>query len=173
MLDSFDWTPKRGKPHPLLSSAVLHKWIPVLDERACSRALQAMTSASNAASRKSPNHANGRRASTASIARSSGADLIPKTHKPPVPDDAAENPSYNPCPNKRHLESNNPGQHLATKRLFLNAAEERLEWVIICNQANLPIRWIGCSPGCLAFLEQEDVGGSDDELWGLSEEEDD
>lgn len=173
MLDSYDWTPSDiGSPHPLLSSAALRDWISVFDEKACPRILQAMRSASNTASRKASSYTHGRRASTsANIGLTGGADIIPKTRQPPRPDDAADNPYYQACPNRRHLESTSSEHPLATKRLFLHAGEERLEWRTICGQANLPIKWLGCSPGCLDFLEQDDDVDPDDELWGLSEDE--
>lgn len=58
------------------------------------------------------------------------------------------------------------------RRLFLRAAEERLEWTTICGQKDLPIRWKGCSPGCLEYLEQGHASENDnDPLWGLSDED--
>jgi hypothetical protein len=174
MLDGFSWSPEPGEPHPLLDSALLHARVPYLGVKDWTKVLQAMRSASTAASRKSSSQQHGRRSSTASNAGTSGtANLFPRTHKPLQPDDAAENPYYWPCPNKRHLESSSSGQPAATKRLFLHAAEKRLEWATVCGQANMPIRWRGCSPGCLAFLEQEAEADLEDELWGLSEEEED
>lgn len=43
-----------------------------------------------------------------------------------------------------------------TRRIFLDAAEERFEWVTVAGVPNLPIQWLGCSPGCLDFLEDDD-----------------
>jgi hypothetical protein len=57
------------------------------------------------------------------------------------------------------------------RRLFLDPAEERFEWVEICGQKNLPIRWLGCSPGCLAFLDKDEDEFGFDGL-ELAEEED-
>jgi len=58
-----------------------------------------------------------------------------------------------------------------TRRLYLRAAEERLEWTTICGQKGLPVRWRGCSPGCLDFLEHGQASEIEDEMWGLSDED--
>jgi hypothetical protein len=58
-----------------------------------------------------------------------------------------------------------------TRRLFLRAAEERLEWTTVCGQKDLPVRWKGCSPGCLEFLEHGHASEIEDEMWGLSDED--
>lgn len=82
-------------------------------------------------------------------------DGIP-THDPP-PDDASTNPYYNPCPSPRHLEWDVAADaHRQTRRVFLHPAEERFEWVEIAKTKDIPIQWLGCSPGCLAFLEDEE-----------------
>lgn len=97
---------------------------------------------------------------------------FPQTHRPSAPDDAAKNPYYYPCPSPRHrlTDATEPwGQSGPSRRLFLHSAEERLEWTTVFGQPNLPVRYLGCSPGCLAFLEDEQ---EDEELWGLPSDED-
>ena len=94
---------------------------------------------------------------------------FPRSHRTLPPDDASTNPYFSPCPSPRHLEfdpnsatsSERPSRHL-----FLHPAEERIEWREVCQNRDLPIQWLGCSPGCLAFLEQ------DEDDWGLDDFDD-
>jgi hypothetical protein len=175
MIDpGYDWTTQPGKSHPLLDPAELQFAIQNLNEEDCARILQALRSACNAVSRKSVvnNNVHGRRGSTASnMGGSGGGTLFPTTHKPLRPDDASENPYYSPCPNPKHQESLTSEPPTMPRRLFLRASEERLEWTTVCGQKDLPIRWKGCSPGCLAFLELGHASEIGDELWGLSDED--
>lgn len=43
--------------------------------------------------------------------------------------------------------------------LFVHPAEERIEWREVFGIPDLPVRWVGCSPGCLDFLEREEEDG--------------
>jgi hypothetical protein len=174
MIDpGYDWKIRPGKAHPLLDPLELQQTIQNFDEIDCARMLQALRSACNAVSRKGTNsYDGGRRGSTASNMGSSNSEsLFPSTGRPPRPDDAAENPYYDPCPNPSHRESSTSEPPVMTRRLFLRAAEERLEWTVICGQKGLPVRWKGCSPGCLDFLEHGHASEIEDEMWGLSDED--
>lgn len=172
MIDpGYDWEQRPGKAHPLLDSSELQLAVQNLDERDCARILQALRSACIAASRQTTSlHA--RRDSTSSKTGPSNREsLFPTTSRPLRPDDAAENPYHNPCPNPAHRESATSEPPVMSRRLYLRAAEERLEWTTTCKQKDLPIRWKGCSAGCLAFLEHGLVDEDEDELWGLSDED--
>ncbi|WVQ75814.1 hypothetical protein IAR50_005447 [Cryptococcus sp. DSM 104548] len=142
LLDRYDWEEfVYGEPHPLLDPAALHASIPCIPESTHKRVLQLLRSFSNQF-----HYANGHQ-------RSRDLDRIdpfPRGGDAPQ-DDASTNPYYDFCPSPRHLEND-----LApTRHLFLHPAEERVEWRDLVGQKNLPIRWKGCSPGCLTFLEQE------------------
>ena len=93
---------------------------------------------------------------------------FPSSHVTQAPDDAAENPYYYPCKSPRHriCDTEATVEH-PTRHIFLHAAEERVEWMDVFEMKGLPIQWLGCSPGCLAFLEEEE----EDECWGLSDDE--
>lgn len=86
---------------------------------------------------------------------------------PAEDDDASLNPYFEPCPSPRHAEYDEHAEPHSrpTRRVFLHAAEERIEWrEVLGLKEKLPIRWKGCSPGCLDFLEVDednDVDGFD------------
>jgi hypothetical protein len=81
---------------------------------------------------------------------------FPPSNKAAKPDDASMNPILCPCP--RH------------NRCFLHAVEERYEFVNICDAYELPVKHLGCIPGCLAFLEQEDHEEEEEEIWEVDED---
>lgn len=146
---AYDWEgTQRGGAHPLLDAAVLREFMPCLPLADVRRVLQAVKSACTTGVQHP-----WRRGSLATR-----ADPFPRSHLVPLPDDASANPYYNPCPSPRHqaAQSTSSAMDTPSRRLFLHAAEERFEWVTICGHDNLPIRWLGCSPGCLAFLDTED-----------------
>jgi hypothetical protein len=64
-------------------------------------------------------------------------------------DDAARNPYFSPCPNPVH------GAEF-TRKIYVGApAAERIEWTRVSGaDKEVPIKWKGCSAGCLAFLEE-------------------
>ncbi|TYJ53078.1 hypothetical protein B9479_006310 [Cryptococcus floricola] len=141
LLDRYDWEEfGHGEPHPLLDPAALHAIIPCISEPTHKRILQLLRSFSNQF-----HYANGHQRSW-DLDR---IDPFPRGGDAPD-DDASTNPYYDFCPSPRHLESD----LVPTRHLFLHPAEERVEWRDFAGQKNLPIRWKGCSPGCLAFLEQ-------------------
>jgi hypothetical protein len=49
--------------------------------------------------------------------------------------------------------------------LYVEPAEERIEWRDVHGLARLPIKWKGCSPGCLTFLEEDE-----EEDWAFEED---
>jgi len=175
MIDpGYKWDLEAGQPHPLLDPRELQMSLRSLSEQDCARILRATRSACNAVPRKGvdPDSIHGRRGSTASdVASNNNGSLFPSTLRPPRPDDAAENPYYDPCPNPLHKESSTSEPPVMTRRLYLRAAEERLEWTTICGQKNMPVRWKGCAPGCLEFLEHGHASEIEDEMWGLSDED--
>lgn len=144
----FDWEAcRRGRSHPLLDIETLAGLLPPsLSENDLRRILQAVRSACASASR--------RRVST---------DFFPLSNHGAPSDNGSENPFYQPCPSPRHLEWQQAGDNevRVDRRVFLDAAEERFEWMTVAGVPNLPIRWLGCSPGCLDFLEDDE----DDDEW--------
>lgn len=163
-LEVVDWNPEQdGEPHPLLDIDAMHSRMPYLNVDELRRVVQSARSASKAANQNTN--------ATSTIAIQARHSLFPSTHTYAAPDDAADNPYYHACPSGRHqIFDSTSDTPQPTRRLFLHAAEERLEWTTVFEQPNLPVRWLGCSPGCLAFLEEE-RNACDDELWGLSDDE--
>ncbi|WVQ80222.1 hypothetical protein IAT38_002327 [Cryptococcus sp. DSM 104549] len=153
LLEGYDWRPSYGAPHPLVDPGAMHEVMPHMPEADVHRVLQLLRSASNT-------FAHERRINPS---RYSGVvDPFPRSHRTPPPDDASTNPFYYRCPSPRHLEMDeHPRGHL-----FLHPAEERLEWRKF-NGETVPLKWMGCSPGCLAFLEQTD----EDDEWEIDAEE--
>ena len=166
--DSFSWDREQGEKHPLLDTDVLHSRIPFVPKQDLRRCLQAAKSASLASHKESV----GRKRSAFAVLGVSPSPIkpLPYPSSSPfveAPDDASENPYYSPCPSPRHFE------HVTTfgtaparpsRRLYLHPAEERLEWCELFGHSDMPVRWRGCSPGCLSFLEADD---EDD--WGLDD----
>jgi hypothetical protein len=73
-------------------------------------------------------------------------------------DDAAANPYFSPCPNPAH-------GSVFTRKLWVGEhSVERIEWTRVKGaDKEVPIRWKGCSVGCLDFLEVPvDVSLDDD-----------
>jgi hypothetical protein len=171
LLDTYDWgVPVKGEPHPLLDMTTLGRTIPSIPERYLPGMLQALRSAGNAYKQLEPQT---RRNSTSTVRKGSRGshrnkiDPFPQADRHSVEDDAETNPYYYPCPSPRHLEINaetwpdcRPDRHV-----FLYPAEERVEWRTVHGWRMLPVRWQGCSPGCLAFLEQDE-----EESWSLDED---
>lgn len=138
-----DWDNfRRGRSHPLLDVDTLAELIPPsLRDKGLSRILQAVRSACASAGKGA-----------------ASADFFPRSNEVLPPDNASENPYYCPCPSPKHQEwqqGDNEGVRVA-RRIFLDPAEERFEWVTIAGVPNLPIQWLGCSPGCLDFLEEDE-----------------
>lgn len=155
LLDHYDWEGcNRGGTHPLLDPQVLKEYIPVpsLPPSDVARMLQCLNSAYVAA--------------TQSPKRRRLTEPFPRSYHAPPPDDASTNPYYYPCPSPRHNEwesgHQSPSPVKLERRLFLHAAEERFEWTEVFGEKDLPIQWLGCSPGCLAFLDEEDDFGFDE-----------
>nr|ODN75642.1 hypothetical protein L203_06511 [Cryptococcus depauperatus CBS 7841] len=156
-LDKYYWDlPRRGIPHPLLDAAIMHEMIPNITEEDIKRILQLFRSFSNELVRQ-------RRAQPLKF--QDFADPFPRSHRAPPPDNASDNPYYYHCPSHRHFEMDTETSCSPSRHLFLQSAEERVEWREIFGEKNLPVRWKGCSPGCLAFLE-------DEEEWSIDEAED-
>ncbi|KAG9048797.1 hypothetical protein FS837_011999 [Tulasnella sp. UAMH 9824] len=80
----------------------------------------------------------------------------PATSRDVNDDDAGMNARYNVCPSPNHL----------SRTMFVDHGEERFEWikdvveVVVSDLPGgaVPIRWRGCSAGCLGFLEKGDDG---------------
>ncbi|KAK8847615.1 hypothetical protein IAR55_005474 [Kwoniella newhampshirensis] len=89
---------------------------------------------------------------------------FPWSHRAAEPDDASLNRYYYPCPSPRHLELDRHCAVQPTRHIFLHPAEERIEWREVFKVSGLPVRWLGCSPGCLAHLENEE-----EEEWTLDD----
>ncbi|WRT64563.1 uncharacterized protein IL334_001495 [Kwoniella shivajii] len=160
LLDMFEWDhPKRGVPHPLLDSEAMHEVIPSHSVSDLGRVLQTLRTAST--TYKHRKTSGGRRSLDSSV------DPFPRPYKPLPPDDASTNPYFYPCPSPRHLEMNLDTTSRPTRHLFLHPAEERIEWREVCGTKDLPIKWRGCSPGCLDFLEKDE-----EEEWTMDSEED-
>ncbi|KAL7419129.1 hypothetical protein Q5752_005965 [Cryptotrichosporon argae] len=155
----YDWEPRRGEVHPLSSPAVLHGIIPQLSEDDLARTLQALRSAGAA-------YAQGSVLRSSMTSATLRLDPFPRSYHTAPPDDASLNPYYSHCPAPKHLEVDNYAELRMERRLFLHAAEERIEWRTVCGNNDLPIQWQGCSPGCLAFLEE------DEDEWGLDDDAD-
>lgn len=158
---SYDWDAHRiGGKHPLLDVEGLHRdMLPELDVTDLTRIVQAIKSGCEA---EPPQ----RRASIRPALR---VERFPASHKVPPPDDAATNMYYQPCPSRRHLEYDESGAEPLPRRIFLHAAEERVEWRDVHGMKGLPVLWQGCSPGCLSFLEEDE---DEDEDWLPEEDED-
>jgi len=168
LLDSYDWDiPPRGQLHPLLHPAALHELIPSIGSEDLPRILQALKTAGSAFVRAKPGGRRGSTTPSLGISPQSKVDPFPRSHRPIPPDDASSNPWYDPCPSPRHLKYDLtlPESSRPSRRLFLHSAEERIEWREVFGLNGLPIKWLGCSPGCLGFLEREDF---DD--WGYEDE---
>jgi len=80
--------------------------------------------------------------------------------------DASLNMTYSTCPSPHHRGKLRPS-------VFHDSVEERIEWRTDIAGVKLaemvPLRWRGCSQGCLAFLERDnaELGTMDttDENW--------
>lgn len=187
----YDFVVERGKGHPLNDPIALQEFLSVSDIPTLRRVQQAVRSSHAAAtaavaktsslSQIAPLHHQLGRAT--SFTRASSLKMqslfvppVSISHYPSVPfgssaqqedDDSSLNPFFEPCPSPRHSEYDDEAMPMLrpSRRVFLHAAEERLEWreVLGLNE-KLPIRWKGCSPGCLDFLEKSedaDVDGFD------------
>lgn len=146
---SYDWDAHRiGGKHPLLDVEGLHREIlPELDVTDLSRIVQAARSGCETITgqRRGSTHLTGR------------VERFPVSYKVPPPDDASTNMFYSPCPSARHLEwDEESGGEPLPRRVFLHPAEERVEWRDVFGIKSLPVCWLGCSPGCLSFLEDEE-----------------
>ncbi|WVW78206.1 hypothetical protein I302_100157 [Kwoniella bestiolae CBS 10118] len=158
LLDMFEWDlPQKGIPHPLLDPEAMGEIIPSESKFDLVRVLQALRSAST-------NHKNRKRSGGGGRSLDTHIDPFPRDHKPLPPDDASNNPYHYPCPSPRHLEMDAETDDRPSRHLFLHPAEERMEWVQICDTKDLPIRWMGCSPGCLDFLDKDE---DEDEEWTI------
>ncbi len=163
LLDDYAWDPPvKGQRHPLHDPDVLHELIPAVPSNDLRRVLQALKSCSQAHNR----HRDKRRG-MAALGVGSRPEIFPQSTRPCPLDDASENPYYYPCPSPKHLEYSTDGDgDRPTRYLFIHPAEERIEWLKVLDQ-EVPIQWLGCSPGCLDYLEEEE-----EEEWGFSDEED-
>jgi len=162
LLDSYDWgVAANSLTHPLLDPAALHALIPAIPVTDITNLLQGLRSAGHAYSEPGLTANPGR-----AFARTR-VNPFPRSPQPSHIDDASHNPYYKPCPSPHHFEydSSIRQQSAVERYLFLHPAEERIEWREVNGIADLPIRWQGCSPGCLNFLEKDD-----EEDWTFDEE---
>lgn len=137
--------------------------IPAIDHEGISRVLQSARSISTDLDARTKT--SGRNPSSTHPSRT--ADLFPNLNRATKPDDAAKNPYFDPCPNPRHnIRDVNAEHDPIVRRLYLHAAEERIEWREVHKWPNIPIKWKGCSPGCLLFLEKDE-----EDEWALDEED--
>ena len=139
LLENYRFDPAPGQRHPLLDAQALHDAVPYIPMALAQRILQSLKSCAN-----------------------NKSVVYPRSNTAPLPDDAAANPFFEPCPSPRHHEIRQTPYGQVRRALFLRAAEERLEWRDVFGIPDLPIQWRGCSPGCLDFL--------DDDEWDLSSE---
>ncbi|GAB1518127.1 hypothetical protein RhiTH_001186 [Rhizoctonia solani] len=69
---------------------------------------------------------------------------------------------YTWCPSRKHQKDAELESETSSCGIFVQPAEERLEWVTVLAGCELssavPILWRGCSVGCLAFLDGSDSG---------------
>ncbi|CAL1715529.1 unnamed protein product [Somion occarium] len=79
-----------------------------------------------------------------------------------------EHPGIGVCPNRSHTH----------KSVFVNHAEEWFTWEGVvagqraCEKYGVPMKWRGCSPGCLAFLGPDNNAAKDQEgAIGIAEEQ--
>ena len=168
----YDWVPPdRGAAHPLLDVSILHDMVPAIQPGNLSRILQGAKSAGDAYARNDASESRGSHFSPShsgsnDSTRRSKFNPFPLSHRSTASDDASENPYFCPCPSPRHLEYDLDVPYpRPSRRLYLNPAEERIEWREVFGNPELPVKWIGCSPGCLHFLEE------DDDDWGLDDDE--
>lgn len=91
-------------------------------------------------------------------------------------------PCVSECPSRKHLDITD-GEY--RRPLFVGYAEERLSWEKevagqkVGGETGIPIRWRGCSAGCLEYLEEfsgdssmpVDGGDDDDWLMGLGDKD--
>ena len=147
LLNHYDWGSGRTSAHPLRDPKALNDIVPSVSTSEATRMLQAI----NSVVCESHRHQNG----ISSKQHDRSGDLLPQSHKAPVPDNAAQNPYYWPCPSPQHLEFESTASDGRKSRyLFLHAAEERVEWRDVFGISALPVRYKGCSPGCLSFLDK-------------------
>lgn len=100
-----------------------------------------------------PNPAfSGGKSSTAGFRTSGGAPADESL------DDAAQNPYFSPCPNPAHEE-------VFTRKVYVGPpAVERIEWARVSGaDKEVPIKWKGCSVGCLRFLEEAPLSDSNED----------
>ncbi|OXG53487.1 hypothetical protein J010_05331 [Cryptococcus neoformans] len=161
LLDKYYWDPpRRGVPHPLLDASAMHELIPNIDEADLERVLQLLRSCSN-------HHLYSKRHNPSGSPET--VDPFPRSHRVSPSDDASTNPYYLACPSSRHLEGDGSSTLAPRRHLFVHPAEERIQWTDVAGH-RLPVRWMGCSPGCLALEylgEEEDWefdGGGDEEI---------
>lgn len=196
LLDEFEWDRTYAdefrplhKPHPLLDTRSLGEVLPQLHGNELERTLQGLRAASvarqqgkgdrraSAAAQDTPavyndNPLSARQGSGGSGSRTSDARPAHNhSHSRTAAersDDANLNPYYAPCPSPRHrVFAVGQVEPRPQRQVYLRPAEERVEWRDVFGQSGLPVRWEGCSPGCLAFLEEEEedawsVDGSED-----------
>ena len=155
LLDAYDWDgPEKGELHLLLDAPSLHRIIHQVSEADLRRMLQALRTAG---SQYAQSKSDGQCSSHTSLPVPSQArfDPFPRSNRPASPEDASANPYFYSCPSPRHLASGTAHRHL-----FLHHAEERIEWREVFGiPGRLPVKWLGCSPGCLAFLEEDEEEG--------------
>lgn len=161
LLDKYYWDPpRRGIAHPLLDASAMHELIPNIDEADLERVLQLLRSCSN-------HHLYSKRHNPSQSPET--VDPFPRSHRASPSDDASTNPYYLACPSSRHLEVDGSSVLAPRRHLFVHPAEERIQWTDVAGH-RLPVRWMGCSPGCLALEylgEEEDWefdGGGDEEI---------
>jgi hypothetical protein len=140
--------------------------VPALKEEEIARVLQSARSISTHLDAQTRT-GRGSTSLGSSQSRAGAAERFPDLNRASKPDDAAKNPYFNPCPSPRHLIRDEEAEYEPIeRRLFIHAAEERFEWREVHRWPGIPIKWEGCSPGCLAVLEQDE-----EEEWTLEEED--
>jgi hypothetical protein len=143
LLDAYDWSvDPRSLTHPLSQPAIFHACIPAIPEAQTTRILQALKSAAR-------NHTESKSLKISSSRSSPGP--FPRFD---VADDVSDDPYFSPCPSPRHLvyDAGSALVERPSRYLYVEPAEERIEWRDVHGLARLPIKWKGCSPGCLTFL---------------------
>lgn len=139
----------------LVTAFDLHAAYPVLDKSTCQRIVASLRSA------------------LAALPRGDPLAKLAKVFSPldvPTSEDAHLNPWFSPCPSPRHLYE---GEHGEGRRVvFLKPEEVRYEWTAVPGTGGgelYPVRWEGCSRGCLDFLEEAEEEEEEEAAWGVPE----
>lgn len=156
LLSRFDWSPEGGENHALQSPGNLHKHLKYLSLDNCARVIQALRSASDTKQARAYEYSLPDNNSSPGKRRPQRSR---KDRGSSLKEDAADNPFFNPCPNPSHYQG---GIAKLSKWVYLQTpAEERIQFVEVAGEKNIPIKWEGCCRGCLGFLVEAEPAEQD------------